>query len=133
MTIPVVRHAGARHVVVSEPTRFRRALAEKMGATRAVDPTQTDLHDVQEELGMVEGFDVVLEMSGHPAALQSAIANMAHGGRPGAAGDPDRPHHLDVHTIVFNQLTLRGITAARCTRRGTRWPCSSAPASTSGP
>ena len=109
MTIPVVRHAGARHVVVSEPIAYRRALAERMGATVAVDPTKRDLHDVQRELGMVEGFDVVLEMSGHPAALRSAIANMAHGGRLAQLGIPTGEITLDVHTIVFNQLTLRGI------------------------
>jgi threonine 3-dehydrogenase len=109
MTIPVVRHAGARHVVVSEPIEFRRQLAEKLGATMTVDPTKRDLHDVQRDLGMVEGFDVVLEMSGHPAALQNAIANMAHGGRLAQLGIPTGDVTLDVHTIVFNQLTLRGI------------------------
>ncbi|HUQ42924.1 MAG TPA: L-threonine 3-dehydrogenase [Candidatus Limnocylindria bacterium] len=109
MAIPVVRHAGARHVVVSEPIEFRRRLAEQLGATIAVDPTQRDLADVQRELGMVEGFDVVLEMSGHPAAIGSAIANMAHGGRLAQLGIPTGDITLDVHAIVFNQLTLRGI------------------------
>jgi threonine 3-dehydrogenase len=109
MTIPVVRHAGARHVVVSEPIAFRRELAMRMGATIAIDPTQRDLKDVQRELGMVEGFDVVLEMSGHPAALKNAIANMAHGGRLAQLGIPTSDITLDVHAIVFNQLTLRGI------------------------
>jgi threonine 3-dehydrogenase len=109
MTIPVVRHAGARHVVVAEPIAFRRELAERLGATIAIDPTQRDLKDVQRELGMVEGFDVVLEMSGHPAALRNAIANMAHGGRLAQLGIPTGEITLDVHAIVFNQLTLRGI------------------------
>ena len=109
MAIGVVRHAGARHVVVSEPIAFRRAIAERMGATIAVDPTQRDLHDVQRELGMVEGFDVALEMSGNARALRSAIENMAHGGRIAQLGIPTGEITLDVNAIVFNQLTLRGI------------------------
>ena len=109
MAIPIVRHAGARHVVVSEPNAFRRGLAEQMGATIAVDPTNRDLRDVQRELGMVEGFDVALEMSGNAGALRSAIANMAHGGRIAQLGIPTGEISLDVNAIVFNQLTIRGI------------------------
>lgn len=109
MAIAVVRHAGARFVVVSEPNAFRRDLAERMGATRVVDPTGQDLKDVQLQLGMVEGFDVALEMSGTAAALRGAIANMAHGGRIAVLGIPTGEISLDVNTIVFNQLTLRGI------------------------
>src|ERR1700704_2973488 len=78
MATAVARHAGARHVVVSEPNAYRRELAQRMGATVTVDPGKRDVHDVQAELGMVEGFDVALEMSGNPAALRTAIANMAH-------------------------------------------------------
>jgi threonine 3-dehydrogenase len=109
MAIGVVRHAGARHVVVSEPIAYRRAIAERMGATRTVDPTTEDLQDVQRELGMVEGFDVALEMSGNARALRSAMENMAHGGRIAQLGIPTGELTLDVNTIVFNQLTLRGI------------------------
>jgi threonine 3-dehydrogenase len=109
MAIAVVRHAGARFVVVSEPNAFRRSLAERMGATVVVDPTTTDLKDVQRQLGMVEGFDVALEMSGVAAALRTAIANMAHGGRIAVLGIPTGEISLDVNTIVFNQLTVRGI------------------------
>lgn len=109
MAIPVVRHAGARYVVVSEPNAFRRELATRMGATLVVDPAQRDLADAQRELGMVEGFDVALEMSGNAGALRSAIANMAHGGRIAMLGIPTGDISLDVNTIVFNQLTLRGI------------------------
>ena len=79
-----------------------------MGATIAVDPTQRDLHDVQRELGMVEGFDVALEMSGNARALRSAIENMAHGGRIAQLGIPTGEITLDVNAIVFNQLTMRG-------------------------
>ena len=109
MAIGVVRHAGARHVVVSEPIAFRRELAEKMGATVTVDPTKRTLKEVQADLGMVEGFDVALEMSGNARALRSAIENMAHGGRIAQLGIPTGEITLDVNAIVFNQLTLRGI------------------------
>jgi threonine 3-dehydrogenase len=109
MATAVVRHAGARHVVVSEPNQFRRDLAMTMGASRAVDPRSSDLHEVQRELGMVEGFDIALEMSGNAVALRSAIDNMAHGGRIAILGIPTDEISLDVNTIVFNQLTLRGI------------------------
>jgi threonine 3-dehydrogenase len=109
MAIPIVRHAGARHVVVSEPIEFRRELAMRMGATIAVDPRERDLKDVQTELGMVEGFDVALEMSGNAMALRSAIANMAHGGRIALLGIPTGEITLDVNRVVFDQLTLRGI------------------------
>jgi threonine 3-dehydrogenase len=109
MATAVVRHAGARHVVVSEPNAFRRELALRMGATMAVDPRGRDLHAVQADLGMVEGFDIALEMSGVEAALRSAIDNMAHGGRIAILGIPTDEISLDVNAIVFNQLTLRGI------------------------
>src|SRR5205807_8444419 len=73
MAAAVVRHAGARYVVVTDPNAYRRALAERMGATLVIDPTERDLHDVQKELGMVEGFDVGLEMSGNAAALHAMV------------------------------------------------------------
>ncbi|HUG29911.1 MAG TPA: L-threonine 3-dehydrogenase [Candidatus Limnocylindria bacterium] len=109
MASAVARHAGARHIVISEPNEFRRGLAMQMGATIAVDPGERDLKDVQRELGMVEGFDVAFEMSGNAAALRSAMENMAHGGRIAILGIPTEEISLDVNAIVFNQLTLRGI------------------------
>jgi threonine 3-dehydrogenase len=109
MAIAVARHAGARHVVASEPNAYRRALAIRMGATRAVDPTSEDLHDVQRELGMVEGFDVVMEMSGNKTALRTALDNMAHGGGMAILGLPTEEIPLDMTEIVFKMLTLRGI------------------------
>jgi threonine 3-dehydrogenase len=109
MAIPVVKHAGARYVVVSEPNAFRRELAARMGATLVVDPRERSLADAQGELGMVEGFDVALEMSGNAVALRAAIDNMAHGGRIAQLGIPTAEMTLDVNKIVFNQLTLRGI------------------------
>jgi threonine 3-dehydrogenase len=109
MAAAVVRHAGARFVVVSEPNPYRRTLAEELGATLVVDPTQGDLHAVQSELGMVEGFDVGLEMSGSAAALHAMIDNMAHGGQIAMLGIPDRSIAIDWNTVVFNMLTIRGI------------------------
>jgi threonine 3-dehydrogenase len=109
MATAVVKHAGARFVVVSEPNAFRRELARKMGATEVVDPTAADLHDVQARLGMVEGFDVALEMSGTATALRAAIDNMAHGGGIAILGIPTEEIPLDVNDIVFKMLTLRGI------------------------
>jgi threonine 3-dehydrogenase len=109
MATAVVRHAGARFVVVSEPNAFRRDLATRMGATLVVDPRERDLHDVQRELGMVEGFDVALEMSGNETALRTAIANMAHGGGVAILGIPTGEIALDMNEIVFKMLTLRGI------------------------
>ena len=109
MATAVARHAGARFVVVSEPNPFRRELAARMGATVVVDPRQRDLHAVQAELGMVEGFDVALEMSGNAAALRAAIANMAHGGGIAILGIPTEEIALDINEVVFKMLTLRGI------------------------
>jgi threonine 3-dehydrogenase len=109
MATAVVRHAGARLIVVSEPNPQRRELAARMGATVVVDPHERDLHDVQRELGMVEGFDVALEMSGSPVALRTAIANMAHGGGVAILGLPTEEISLDVNEIIFKMLTLRGI------------------------
>jgi threonine 3-dehydrogenase len=109
MATAVVRHAGARFVVVSEPNEVRRGLAMRMGATVAVDPRERDLADVQRDLGMVEGFDVALEMSGAPAAIRSAMDSMAHGGSIAILGIPTQDISLDVNEIVFKLLTIRGI------------------------
>jgi threonine 3-dehydrogenase len=109
MATAVVRHAGARHVVVSEPDPARRELAMRMGATVAVDPRQRDLADVGRELGLVEGYDVVLEMSGHPDAIRNAIAAMAHGGGMAVLGIPTVDITLDMTQIVFKMLTIKGI------------------------
>jgi threonine 3-dehydrogenase len=109
MAVAVVRHAGARHVVVAEPNPYRRELALQLGATRAYDPREVELVDVQRDLGMKEGFDVALEMSGTEAALESAIANMAHGGRIAVLGIPTRKPEVDLEAIVFNMLTVKGI------------------------
>ena len=109
MAIAVVRHAGARYIVVTEPNAYRRELAQRMGATVVVDPTTGDLAQVQRELGMVEGFDVVLEMSGVPAAIRGAIEHMAHGGQLAQLGIPTEEIALDFDEIIFKMLTVSGI------------------------
>jgi threonine 3-dehydrogenase len=109
MACAVVRHAGSRHVVVSDPNGYRRDLALRMGATLAIDPTSRELSDVQAELGMTEGFDVALEMSGSPAALRSMLGNMSHGGRIAMLGIPSEEIAIDWTQVVFNMLTVRGI------------------------
>jgi threonine 3-dehydrogenase len=109
MAAAVARHAGARYVVVSEPNPVRRAIAERMGATLAVDPRERDLREVATGLGMVEGFDVALEMSGNAAALRAAIGAMAHGGAIAILGIPTEEISIDVNEIVFKMLTVRGI------------------------
>jgi threonine 3-dehydrogenase len=109
MATAVVRHAGARHVVVTDLNPYRLELAGRMGATLAVDPRERDLHDVQRELGMTEGFDIGLEMSGNPSALRSMVANMAHGGRIALLGIPSEEVALDLGPVIFNMLTVKGI------------------------
>src|ERR1700677_1875540 len=96
MAIPVVRHAGARHVVVTDMNPFRLDLARKMGATVAVNPSQTSIADVQKQLGMQEGFDVGLEMSGNAQALSDMIASMSHGGKIAVLGIPAKEMPLDL-------------------------------------
>jgi threonine 3-dehydrogenase len=109
MAIPVVRHAGARHVVITDLNPFRLDLARKMGATLAVNPTETPLSEVQKQLKMTEGFDVGLEMSGNPRALSDMIANMSHGGKIAALGIPSKSVPMDWRPVIFNMITIKGI------------------------
>jgi threonine 3-dehydrogenase len=109
MATAVARHAGARFIVVSEPNATRRDIALRMGATSVVDPRERSLADVQHDLGMVEGFDVVFEMSGNASALRDALANMAHGAGMAILGIPNEEIPIDVSHIVFNQLRIQGI------------------------
>jgi len=109
MAIPLVRHAGARHIVITDMNPFRLDLARKMGATLAVDPTQMPITEVQKKLGMAEGFDVGLEMSGNAQALRDMIANMAHGGKIAVLGIPAKEMSLDLRQVIFNMITLKGI------------------------
>jgi threonine 3-dehydrogenase len=109
MSAAVARHAGARHVVVTDLEPNRLELARRMGATLAVDPRERDLADVQHELGMTEGFDVMFEMSGNADALRTGIGQMAHGGRVAILGIPTAAVELDLDPVIFNMLTLKGI------------------------
>ncbi len=109
MAAAVARHAGARFVVVTDINEYRLALARKMGATVALNVQEGSLSDVQKELGMTEGFDVGLEMSGNPAALQSMIGAMCHGGKIAMLGIPNGAIDVDWNAIVFNMLTIKGI------------------------
>ncbi len=109
MAIAIVRHAGARHVVVTDLNPFRLDLARKMGATLAVNPTETPLSEVQKQLKMTEGFDVGLEMSGNPQALSDMIDNMSHGGKIAALGIPSKSIPMDWRPVIFNMITIKGI------------------------
>ena len=109
MAIPVVRHAGARHVVVTDVNSYRLDLAQKMGATLTVNPRDVSLAEVQKKLGMLEGFDVGLEMSGNSAALSDMIANMSHGGKIAILGIPPKEMPMNWRSVIFNGLTIKGI------------------------
>ena len=109
MAVGIVRHAGARHVVITDLNDYRLNLAKKMGATVALNVKNGSLKDVQKQLGMKEGFDVGLEMSGNPAALKSMIDHMAHGGKIAMLGIPSESVPFDWNKVVFNMLTIKGI------------------------
>jgi threonine 3-dehydrogenase len=109
MAAAVVRHAGARFVVITDTNEFRLDLARKMGVTRAVNPLMQSLPEVQKELGMKEGFDVGLEMSGNPAAFRDLIDSMCHGGKIAMLGIPSEAIAIDWNKVVFNMLTIKGI------------------------
>lgn len=109
MAAAVVRHAGARFVVVTDVNPWRLEVAKQMGATRTVNVTEESLTDVQKELGMTEGFDVGLEMSGNPDAFRDMLSNMAHGGKIAMLGIPTEPIAIDWNQVVFNMLTIKGI------------------------
>jgi threonine 3-dehydrogenase len=109
MAAAVVKHAGARFVVVTDVNPYRLELARKLGATEAIDVRSQTLPDVQKHLGMKEGFDVGLEMSGNPAAFGDLLANMAHGGRIALLGIPNQEIAIDWNTVIFNMLTIQGI------------------------
>ena len=109
MAAAVARHAGARYTVITDVNPYRLALARKLGVTLAVDVRETTLPEVQKQLGMTEGFDVGLEMSGNPDAFRDMIANMSHGARIAMLGIPSGEMSMDWHTVIFNMLTIKGI------------------------
>lgn len=109
MAVAICKHVGARHVVITDVNDYRLGLAAKMGATRAVNVTRTKLKDVMGELGMTEGFDVGLEMSGNPTAFRDMLATMNHGGRVALLGIPPADTAIDWNQVIFKGLELKGI------------------------
>ena len=109
MAAIVARHNGARFTVATDVSDYRLELARKIGVTEAVDVRTTRLSEVQEKLGMKEGFDVGFEMSGVPSAMREMIENMAHGGRIAVLGLPEHEFPIDWSQVVFKMLTIRGV------------------------
>jgi threonine 3-dehydrogenase len=109
MATAIVKHAGARHVVVTDLNPYRLELAKKMGATLTLDVRHETIESAQKRLGMKEGFDVALEMSGSPDALHSMLANMCHGGKVALLGILPRDTAINWDLVIFNGLTLKGI------------------------
>lgn len=109
MAAAIVRHAGARYVVITDVNEYRLDLARKMGVTLAINPRSKNLKDVQKDLGMHEGFDVGLEMSGNPSAFHDMLANMSHGAKIAMLGIPEKEMAIDWNTVIFSMLTIKGI------------------------
>ena len=109
MATAIARHVGARYVVVTDLSPYRLELARKAGADLVVDPTRTDLRTAMDQLGMREGFDIGLEMSGAPAAVESMISTMNHGGRIAMLGLPSGPYPVDWAKVITHMLTIKGI------------------------
>ena len=109
MAAAVARHVGARHVVITDVNEYRLELAKKMGVTRAVNVAEESLKDVMSELGMKEGFDVGLEMSGVPSAFSQMLATMNHGGKVAMLGIPPENVAIDWNEVIFKGLVIKGI------------------------
>ncbi len=109
MAVAIAKHVGARYVVITDVNDYRLALANKMGATRSVNVQKQKLEDVMQELGMKEGFDVGMEMSGNPQALRQMLANMAHGGKVALLGLPPAEVAIDWNQVIFKGLIMKGI------------------------
>ena len=109
MAAAVSRHAGARYVVITDVNLNRLKLAEKMGVTLAVNPNEKKMSEIQKQLGMHEGFDVGLEMSGNAAAFREMLANMSHGAKIAMLGIPPGEMSIDWKQVIFNMLTIKGI------------------------
>jgi threonine 3-dehydrogenase len=109
MAAAIARHAGARYIVITDVSEYRLDLARQMGVDVAVDVTRESIADAQRKLGMVEGFEVGLEMSGHPTALPDVIANLMHGGHIAMLGLPSAPIEIDWAKVVSNMITIKGI------------------------
>jgi len=120
MAAAVAKHAGARHVVITDVNPIDWNWLERPEVTKAVDTRVNSLRDVQEELDMTEGFDVGLEMSATQRAFREMLANMCHGGKIAMLGIPPGEISIDWNTVIFNMLTIQESTGERCMRPGTR-------------
>ena len=109
MAAAIARHIGARFVVITDVSAYRLDLARKMGVDLALDVSRETVASAQDRLGMVEGFDVALEMSGHPSALPDIIANLNHGGRIAMLGLPSQPIEIEWGKVVTHMITIKGI------------------------
>lgn len=109
MAAAVAKHAGARHVVITDMNEYRLELAKKLGVGRTVNVREQSLSDVMAELGMKEGFDVGLEMSGSPIAFRDMVNSMYHGGKIALLGLPSKNEAIDWNRVIFNGLTIKGI------------------------
>src|SRR5215470_4847983 len=109
MAAAIAKHAGGRHIVVTDVNSYRLDLARKLGATRVVDVSKEDLRTVMEQLGMKEGFDVGLEMSGNVTAFNQMLSVMCHGGKIAMLGIIGKSAPIDWDVVVFNGLTIKGI------------------------
>ena len=109
MAVAIARHAGARFVVITDVNEYRLELARSLGATVALDVRHGNLREVQKDLGMKEGFDVGLEMSGNPDAFRDMVDNLCHGGKIAMLGIPSGEIRIDWNKVVFNMLTIKGI------------------------
>lgn len=109
MAIAICKHAGAKNVVITDVNPYRLELAKKMGATRAVNAIQEDLRDTMKDLGMSEGFDIGLEMSGNETAFRSMLATMNNGGKIALLGIPPGEMSIDWNDVIFKGLIIKGI------------------------
>lgn len=113
MAVPIAKKVGARHVVITDVNPYRLKLAEKLGATLAVNTAQKKLTDVMRELKMQEGFDIGLEMSGNEHAFQEMLSVMTHGGRIAMLGLPSKPFAIDWSALIFKSIKISGIYGRR--------------------
>jgi len=109
MAAAVVKHAGARYVVITDVNPYRLELARRLGVTLALDVRTDSIRGSQKKLGMKEGFDVGLEMSGNASAFRDMLANMCHGGKIALLGIPNGDIAIDWNQVIFNMLTIKGI------------------------
>jgi len=109
MAVAIARYAGARHIVITDVNDYRLGLASEMGASRALNVTRDSIDDTMRDLGMEEGFDVGLEMSGNPQAFQDLLRTMHHGGKVAILGIPPEDMSIDWNQVIFKGLILKGI------------------------